>query len=416
MELELDADRYYWVSGPAKLMVYKGKISINGIELDSGKQVVIRKEKSIIFRTIEKTQIRYETMEEGILREAEKEEEKIIQEWETKTDDITRKCEEKNCITLVLGDIEAGKTTFTTLLANKLLSKKLSVYIVDTDVGQSSIGLPGFVTSTIYKTPQIWYSDLYPQYSYFVGSITPTGYEERVIGGVISIVERVIKENEKANIIIDTDGWFSWPQGIAFKAELMKRLNPDFTVVLDEKKSHIQKYFTKIGGDTNLVFLSSPPIKKKRGRMERQFIRGEKIIISYKKQKRKFSLTETPLTGRYTLGFGEIIGEEDLKSFSKELGARILYGEKIDEETFLLYKGYVRNRLPGTRLLNWNSLDKRIVGLIDSKGDNVGSGIIVGFDEKRKQIIVETDFTGHVNYIVVGDIVYDGKTIRLASH
>jgi len=133
-------------------------------------------------------------------------------------------------IAAVVGEVDSGKSTLTTFLANQSLESGLSVGVIDGDVGQADIGPPATISaSTIPATIRGLYHAKAVS-SYFVGDTSPSGIPEKLIG----FMARLRAEIEKTSdvVIVNTDGWVGEPSALRYKLELLDRLKPDLVLGL----------------------------------------------------------------------------------------------------------------------------------------------------------------------------------------
>ncbi len=134
---------------------------------------------------------------------------------------------------ILLGAADSGKSTLARYLLESLLRKSASVCLVDCDVGQSVLGLPGTITSAVFKHP----SDLSrfrPQGIFFVGSDNPA----KSMGGMIEGAARMaaLCKKKKADItLVDTTGLISGWAGKALKTGKVRRLKPRHIMAIERK-------------------------------------------------------------------------------------------------------------------------------------------------------------------------------------
>lgn len=132
---------------------------------------------------------------------------------------------------LVLGDSNAGKSTFCLYLANRCISAGMKPCIVDSDIGQSDLGPPGVVTFAAPAGPATDLRDavLRCRKFRFIGSISPPGFEHQIIGATRDILE---SEQRAYDIfIVNTDGYIA-KQGAQYKLRMARELLPDVLVCL----------------------------------------------------------------------------------------------------------------------------------------------------------------------------------------
>lgn len=135
---------------------------------------------------------------------------------------------------MVIGDVDAGKTTFCLMLANFLFSKKMNIGVLDLDVGQSHIGPPtmlglGKVSSRLNNLEEIK-----PIATYDVGSESPAGFAEIIVNGT----EFLMAEAEKRKfevVIIDTTGYIRTDEAVNLKLDKIRTIEPDYVILLEKE-------------------------------------------------------------------------------------------------------------------------------------------------------------------------------------
>lgn len=160
---------------------------------------------------------------------------------------------------LVLGGVDAGKTTFTEVLASELAKGK-SVAVVDADPGQSDIGPPTtiawgrFPSVRAGKNFRSW-EDIKAEAIYFVGSTSPAGHLLPTITGTKVISESALLKAEK--VIVDTSGLISGGPGEALKRHKIDILRPDIVVAL-ERERELEYVARHLKGRKGVAFYRLP--------------------------------------------------------------------------------------------------------------------------------------------------------------
>jgi polynucleotide 5'-hydroxyl-kinase GRC3/NOL9 len=132
---------------------------------------------------------------------------------------------------LIIGNTDTGKSTFAAYLINEALKKGLRPAIIDADIGQGDLAPPNAVGGAVISTPVIDLRDVNPHLIEFVGSITPTGFEESIIKAVKKILR---KARILSNVcIINTDGYVL-NDGINYKIRMAEEIKPDVIVCLGQ--------------------------------------------------------------------------------------------------------------------------------------------------------------------------------------
>ncbi len=129
---------------------------------------------------------------------------------------------------LLLGDTDTGKTTFVRE-AFRLLSPERSLALVDCDLGQSEVGLPGTISAAMIGRGQ-WAEakslrELKPLSSYFVGAVSPSRHLLEVCVGACQMA-RVARKSRPELMLIDTCGFVAGGAAVSLKRRLAELLLP----------------------------------------------------------------------------------------------------------------------------------------------------------------------------------------------
>ncbi|RLG77040.1 MAG: hypothetical protein DRO12_03280, partial [Thermoprotei archaeon] len=180
----LEKGKIVRIMGPAKVTVRNGTIKILGVEFPKNSSVVINRFRSYAVKGVEDAELEVILGEGGSIEEPGKGEE-VIDEWEAAVDKILEKIPTS---VMVVGPVDSGKTTFTTLVANKALSKSLRPAIIDGDVGQCDLAPPGFVSLTALTKPVLWLRELMGEEYRIVGYITPSAAPHKLIKALMELM------------------------------------------------------------------------------------------------------------------------------------------------------------------------------------------------------------------------------------
>src|SRR5919198_1420508 len=132
---------------------------------------------------------------------------------------------------LIIGNTDAGKSTFAAYLINEVLKKGFRPSIIDADIGQGDLAPPNTIGAAILTTQITDLRDVSPYLIECVGSTTPTGFKETIIKAVrkISREARIL-----SNVcIINTDGYVL-NDGTNYKIRMAEEIKPDVIVCLGQ--------------------------------------------------------------------------------------------------------------------------------------------------------------------------------------
>jgi polynucleotide 5'-hydroxyl-kinase GRC3/NOL9 len=133
-------------------------------------------------------------------------------------------------VVLVIGAGEAGKTTFTAWLANTLLARRLTVAIVDADVGQSEIGPPATVGLGAVRQPLARTGEAEPLEFEFVGITSPGRQPWRTAEVTAQLVARARPRFDR--VVVDTSGFVAGGFAGAIKQRKIAGVDPDVVVAV----------------------------------------------------------------------------------------------------------------------------------------------------------------------------------------
>ena len=132
---------------------------------------------------------------------------------------------------LVVGNSDTGKSTLAVCLINEALKNGLRPCIIDADIGQGDLAPPNAIGGALICAKITDLRDVNPQFIEFVGSTTPTGFEEIIIKAIKKISREI---RTFSNIcIINTDGYVL-NNGIDYKIRMAQEIKPDVVVCLGE--------------------------------------------------------------------------------------------------------------------------------------------------------------------------------------
>ncbi|MEM3044553.1 MAG: Clp1/GlmU family protein [Candidatus Bathyarchaeia archaeon] len=135
---------------------------------------------------------------------------------------------------VVLGGVDSGKSSLSTLIANYFVSKGFQVSILDLDVGQSDVSLPAAIGLGVVRNPIRGLYEAEPTAMYFIGSISPASMAGKVIRGAVKLAEKV--GDKECIMIVNTDGWLQGEEALNYKMKLVDALKPEAVAVIGEDK------------------------------------------------------------------------------------------------------------------------------------------------------------------------------------
>lgn len=311
MKFEIQSGKTLLVSGPASLKLQEGKANVFGAPLRPQQRLIVKREKQFAIEFIEESTIEGEFGERAIYLEID--DTTIPESWFKVVNTFQKS---NNNRIIVIGSTDTGKSTLCTFLVNHILKFKQSVALLDADIGQSDLGPPGTIGLSIINKPYIEPDNLNIDSMIFIGKKSPSSVTEKVIKGISKLENCIQKET---SIVINTDGWILDPEAIAYKLRMIRQLDPNMIIILEEEKELYNIF------ENNLPFMriQVPKFIKTRGRDDRKKIREYR----YKKYLRKaihknFSLNRIMIEGLLPnrIEGGEILGFLDLNGFLIGIG------------------------------------------------------------------------------------------------
>ena len=233
---------------------------------------------------------------------------------------------------LVVGPVDSGKTYF----VKTLVSLRAVDFVVDADVGQNSLFLPGFIASLeaskyeVFRFHQNRFSSLE-----FFGSITPSTNPR--------LHAELVAKSVRENSVVDLDGWTHGFFAFRHKVELIELVSPDYVVTTSEK---IFRDLSQLG--LRPILLRPPETIAKRDRERRRAFRAS-AYRAYFKDSKRVNLDNLPLVGiEMGQGLFEAFGE------TVELDA----GECLADYSVQLRRVYVglthKGKVVGAGLLSYD--------------------------------------------------------------
>ena len=226
----------------------------------------------------------------------------IPQIWQQAADAIAH--DDRPLRVMVVGVPDAGKTSFCAFLAETLRRSGKAVGVVDADVGQSSLGVPGVISAGRVTRPVQRLDDVPFQMGYFVGDVSPTGHMLACLTGTRVLVDRLRARGARA-IIVDTSGLVRGPAGHELKLRKAELLRPHYIVVVrkgDELGALVRLWQGRRG--LSLIELPSSPAAQPRSPQERRARRAARFRSFFRTARPiALSLERVRLRGtRLTLG------------------------------------------------------------------------------------------------------------------
>lgn len=311
-------------------------------------------------------------------------------EWEA---DIARIVAKPGTV-VVLGGLDVGKTRFCAELANAALEAGLSTAIVDTDVGQSEIGLPGTIGLGFVEKPIESIGEIEPHKVYFVGATSPTSHLVQFVVGAKKLTDLARACGAKL-IIVDTTGFIEGPIALRLKTHKIDLLRPEWLAGI--QRSHeiepLMLPFARVK-TVRLVRLPMSQNARVKAPAVRAMRRAKKFYDHFHTaDEHIIRLNEVSCWNTF-FRTGRAMQWQYVKFIERSLQCRILHAELVGNTVFFVSETECLDR--GRHLLEEQFHTKDIVaatadsfrdvlvGLADEKGDTMDLGVIEAVDFSKR--------------------------------
>jgi polynucleotide 5'-kinase involved in rRNA processing len=160
---------------------------------------------------------------------------------------------------LVVGPVEAGKSTLTLFLANML-----RVGVVEADVGQNEIGFPACVSYASWSEPVLSLEEMGSRGCIFVGHVSAEKVAASVVAAAVEAGVRL------GRFVADTDGYVDG-MGAYYKAWLAEALGVDAVVALGAPRGLVEALR---GRGLRVYTAPRAPLPRWRSRVDRRSYRS----------------------------------------------------------------------------------------------------------------------------------------------
>lgn len=384
----------YLISGPAKIQLVDGQVESIGKKFVNGEEIYIPEGKRIPIEVHTDSEMFISNKESFV----ELPSRTIPEDWDKVVELLIA---EKFNVLLIFGEVDTGKTFFTTYLANKLLSKNVTPSVLDCDTGQSDIGPPSTLGLAVINKPTLFLTELQPTKLYFLGSHSPSEHFLYYIAGFVKLLNYGIKNSDI--VIIDTPGWV-YGDGARLlrnsEIEILSAVNTNYAVVLlqrDQEVEHLVKTVPQQRVIKLAVSKKATPTSPEERKKLREFV-YKKYFKKLKNIEFKFDdiltdrvyfLTGTRLKkikNKNILWIEQLAKDEGVYVVSKKL--------LTEKETDEIKKVYSVRKIKNVTKDEFQNI---IVALLDEKYDVISLGIINDIDFVKQIIYISVPENVEVN-------------------
>lgn len=303
-------------------------------------------------------------------------------------------------VTLVIGETDSGKTSFTTFLAGTLLEGGYSVGVVDADLGQSDIGPPTTVGLGRIRAPVERLADAEVAGLYFVGSTSPQGHLLPTVLGTRLMVRKALRLGFD-RVIVDTSGLIQGEMGRLLKQHKIDLVEPDLVLCLQRNGEceHILRPYEG-GMRPAIMRLASSGATRRRSQEERRQHR-ERSLQAYFAGARPLSLDLGRVILRQPALFsGQALPPRQVEDLAALLDDMVLWAERRGNELVLVTPDplkepqarQIQKRHEDLGLANYSLDDFQgvLAGLDDANRETLGLGVVRSIDFAKQTLVVET--------------------------
>lgn len=402
----LERNRMLRVVGPVRIEIVKGCIRVLGADVCSPQSIYVNRYRSYTVKAVVDSMLSFFIGDEGAVEQSSEGEE-VIDLWEQTAASIAR----DGGRVVVLGVVDSGKTSFSTLLSNIALDHNLRPAIVDADVGQCDLAPPGFIALKLMNSKTVWLRELRGDVVRFIGYTTPS--TPTAMGRIISAVMELISiaESKGSNpVIINTDGWFGDLASIEYKYTLIKCVKPKSVVALgSEACSIISNTFR--GSLVNVYCLPKPKFVRCRNREDRRELRKLNYSMYFKDARRVcLDIDSITLLGS-CLYSGAPLSNEFVQNLSKDLGVEVIAASKYDDVIIVMVPDTVdiaqMRQREGIDIVKPSGAKGLISAVINEMFEEQDIAVVDEFNPISRKICVLTPYKGVVRGIIIGRVRVD---------
>src|SRR2546425_7419063 len=172
-------------------------------------------------------------------------------------------------VCVIIGEVDSGKSSLCTFLANKCLEDTGKVGVVDADVGQADIGPPTTISSSVVQAPIIGLHKAAAEISFFVGDTSPSFVADKVVTLATRLKKHMMRSAEI--VLVNTDGWLAEFNALRQKQLLIEEIQPDLVIGLSRTDGSIDPLLERVKFAS--LKLPSSPFARVRSKEERKKVR-----------------------------------------------------------------------------------------------------------------------------------------------
>jgi polynucleotide 5'-hydroxyl-kinase GRC3/NOL9 len=414
MNRTVEKGRTLLVDGPASVAMTSGKVDVFGLTVSSTNKIVIREGKRLPFAVEEKATFNISLGATANLEETDGT--AIPQSWNNAYEELLN-TKSNPVVSVTLGTVDSGKTSFCTYLVNRLLREKRKVAVLDGDLGQSDVGPPCTVAYTFVTKPTTDLFNLTAKNAFFVGVTSPSGSTNKVIHG-LSLLEKEILKNSPDFIVIDTDGWVEEQEAVNYKIQLVEELNPHAVFFIQQKDelAPIVKGLEKF----REILVESPLTITQRSRERRKNLRElgyGKYLRNAKVQSlpanwlkieedELFGLNKTYENVSRSRKIYELLGMKPFSLMELQDKVNVIIGKNrwIDAENVRRVEEFTKKKLV---IIRKGEEEGLLTALYGPDRRFLGIGVLQEIDYLRRTLKILTPVSAEISIVTMGKVKLD---------
>lgn len=292
-------------------------------------------------------------------------------------------------LAVLLGASDSGKTTLARWLMRTLTAAGRRVALVDGDIGQSTVGPPA-TAGLAFAAPAQNDPVLAPIALRFVGTVSPAGQNLPLAAGLKRLAERASAMGAEV-LLVDTTGFVLGPAARRLKFHKIDLLRPQHLIALqrDEELEPILRLFEGRKGMAISRLPVSPHVISRSFQIRRSY-RAQRFADYFRSSSLvKLSLDGIVLQGGW-IHSGKPLDPAGLRGLSEKLGIPVLWGERSQDEAFLLVQGepslhglpLAKSRLgvSDVRITATDEIRGLLLGLADAENELLALGLLHDLD------------------------------------
>jgi len=318
-------------------------------------------------------------------------------------------------LVMILGAVDSGKTTLSSLLIRHWQQQKCTAGVMDLDLGQSEIGPPATLGYAIAQSPFTTIGDLTPRGLAFVGDVTPIHDVPQILIGARRMMDD-LQALKPDVVVIDTCGYVRGMGARHFKLQLVELLRPTHLFVL-QRNNEMQPILSALQNrtDWDLTVASVPAVVSRKSPTFRSENRRV-LFARYFSEAKPYAIEmdQVSFIGR-RLGAGVRLTADNLR-LEDTIRDKLLHVERQGSYLHVIAKQMLSENeiatlqtVTGTdqlRVLPAKAYRHLLAGLTDHAGRTFGMAIIqsIDFQARIVNLIAPVHSVQPVKWIHLGSL------------